>query len=124
MNITSVCRMSVLDKFAWTPKTPVAEKLVREHVACPYAIEFGECNKEECSYSHACRGDHGVCQRKAEQVSYRLLANGQCNFDQNDCVYSHKAYLRWTPAERELLKPWAYKAYNYAEDKKAKEFTI
>ena len=72
--------------------------------------------QEECPYNHACRGDHDVCQRKAGQVCYRLLANGQCNFGQTDCVYSHKAYLRLTPEERELLKPWAC-----AEDKKAKE---
>ena len=45
LNIMSVCSMSVLDKSAWTPKTPAAEKLVRKHVACPYAIGFGECNK-------------------------------------------------------------------------------
>lgn len=45
MNIMFVCSMFVLDNFAWVPTTPAAEKLVREHVACPHAVEFGECNK-------------------------------------------------------------------------------
>lgn len=62
--------------------------------------------QEECPYKHACRGDHDVCQRKAGQVCYRLLAKGQCSYNK-DCMYSLSVYLALTPEERELLKPWA-----------------